>query len=95
MEVNANSDEKTRKSQTVTDPLHQGTSGTESRRSDIDTAVPVDDGSDGDIDSCYDEVADPDDSKAETLLPHLGDDGEAGSQLMSQESRCPETKLTM
>jgi hypothetical protein len=87
MKVNANGDKKTRKSQTVTDPLHQGTSGTESRRSDIDTAVPVDDGSNGDIDSCYDEVADPDDSEAETLLPHLGDDGEADNQPVLRDGR--------
>ena len=88
MEVDTNGDEKTWKSKTITDPLHQSTSGPESRGSDINTAVPVNDGSNGDVDSCNDEMAEPDDPKTESLIPHLGNDGEADSQLMSYEGSC-------
>lgn len=88
MEVDTDGDEKTWKSKTITDPLHQSPSRSKGRRSDIDTAVPVDDSSNCDVDSCNDEMAEPDDPKTESLIPHLGNDGEADSQLMSYEGSC-------
>lgn len=76
MSVECSRDNQTRKSQTVADLLDGLSSGSESRRGDVGTAVVVDNNTDNDVDNSDDALAKDQSLLVVLGLSHLSSDGE-------------------